>query len=397
MLSHYANRYRQDLFESVIPFWMKYSLDREHGGYFTCLDRDGALYDDRKYMWLNGRQVWTLSRLYNEVEKRPEWLEAARLGAEFLRRHARDGQGRCYFSLTRDGRPAAYQRKPYAAVFIMLGWLEYAKASGEEWARREAMELFWSVRRWIANPGLMDRPSLSGAPAFSQLADVMVEISMALEMAAIDPDPRYRAILGELYLRAMRHLDPDRQVLLENVMPDGARRTEMPEGRLVSPGHVVEVCWFLLHLLEVVPEAGRAEDVLRILDASLHFGWDREYGGLLYFVDTNGRPPLQLEASMKLWWPHTEAIYALVLAYTKTHDPKWLEWLRQVDEYTYNTFPDPEHGEWFGYCDRAGKPTHTLKGNSYKGCFHVPRALLFSVQRIEAAAGAGSGAVAAPS
>ncbi len=89
---------------------------------------------------------------------------------------------------------------------------------------------------------------------------------------------------------------------------------------------------------------------------------------------------------MKLWWPHTEAIYALVLAYTKTHDPKWLEWLRKVDEYTYNTFPDPEHGEWFGYCDRAGKPTHMLKGNSYKGCFHVPRALLFSVQRIDAAA-----------
>ena len=389
MLTRFAARYRQDLFESVIPFWMKHSLDREHGGYFTCLDRDGD-YDDRKYMWLNGRQVWTMSRLYNQVEKRPEWLEAARLGAEFLRRHARDAQGRCYFSLTRDGRPAAYQRKPYAAVFIMLGWLEYAKASGEEWARRDAMELFTSVRRWIANPALMDRPSLSGAPAFSQLADVMVEISMALEIAAVDPDPQYRAILRELYTRAMRHLDPDRQVLLENVTPDGTRRPEMPEGRLVSPGHVTEVCWFLLHLLEIVPDAGKVEDVLRILDSSLHFGWDREHGGLLYFVDTQGRPPLQLEASMKLWWPHTEAIYALVLAYTKTHDPKWLEWLGKVDEYTYATFPDPEHGEWFGYCDRAGKPTHMLKGNSYKGCFHVPRALLFSVQRIDAAAAAGS-------
>ena len=116
MLSDFAARYRQDLFGSVIPFWMKHSIDREHGGYFTCLDRDGSLYDDRKYMWLNGRQVWTLSRLYNEVAKRPEWLEAARLGADFLRRHARDERGRCYFSLTRDGRPAAYQRKPYAEI-----------------------------------------------------------------------------------------------------------------------------------------------------------------------------------------------------------------------------------------------------------------------------------------
>ena len=190
MLNELAARYRRDLLESVIPFWMKHSVDREHGGFFTCLDRDGSLYDDRKYMWLNGRQVWMLSRLYNEVEKRPEWLEAARGGAEFLRRFARDPRGRCYFSLTRDGRPAAYQRKPYGAVFIMLGWLEYAKASGEDWARREAINLFWAVRRWIAEPGLMDRPSLAGASAFSQLADVMVQISMALELAAVDPEDR---------------------------------------------------------------------------------------------------------------------------------------------------------------------------------------------------------------
>ncbi len=384
MLSELAVRYRRDLFESVIPFWMKHSVDREHGGFFTCLDRDGSVYDDRKYVWMNGRQVWMLSRLYNEVEKRADWLEAARLGAEFLRRHARDAEGRCYFSLTRDGRPSAFQRKPYGAVFVMLGWLEYAKASGEEWARREAMDLYWPVRRWIAQPELLGRPPLAGAPALGQLADVMVQISMTLELAAVEPDPQYRVLLAELYQAAMRHLDPDRQVLLENVSVDGTLRPDLPEGRLVCPGHVAEVCWFLLHLLEIVPAAGRVDDVLRILEAALHFGWDSDYGGgLLYFVDTNGRPPMQLEAGMKLWWPHTEAIYALVLAYTKTKDPKWLDWLRKMDDYTYRTFPDPEHGEWFGYCDRAGKPTHMLKGGSYKGCFHVPRALLFSAQRIE--------------
>lgn len=383
MLNELAARYRRELFESVIPFWMRYSVDREHGGFFTCLDRDGSRFDDRKYMWLNGRQVWMLSRLYNEAGRRDEWLEAARLGAEFLRRYARDAEGRCYFALTRDGRPAAYQRKPYGAVFIMLGWLEYAKASGEEWARREAMDLFWAVRRWIAEPGLLGRPALAGATAFSQLADVMVQISMTLEIAAGDPDPQYRAMLRELYAAAMRHLDPERGLLLENVSPDGTPRPDLPEGRLVCPGHITEVCWFLLHLLELVPDAGRAGDVLRILDAALEFGWDREYGGLVYFADTHGRPLLQLEAGMKLWWPHTEAMYSLVMAYQLTREEKWLAWLRRVDEYSFRTFADPAYGEWFGYCDRAGKPTHLLKGNNYKGCFHVPRALWFSVRRIE--------------
>jgi N-acylglucosamine 2-epimerase len=114
-------------------------------------------------------------------------------------------------------------------------------------------------------------------------------------------------------------------------------------------------------------------------------GWDPEYGGLYYFMDIQGKPTLQLEASMKLWWVHTEAIYALVLAYTLTHEPRWLEWLERVHTYAYQHFADPEYGEWFGYCDRYGKVTHTLKGGSYKGFFHVPRSLLFSIQRLESA------------
>ena len=102
-------------------------------------------------------------------------------------------------------------------------------------------------------------------------------------------------------------------------------------------------------------------------------------------MDVEQKPMLQLEAPMKLWWPHTEAIYALILAYTETRDPKWLKWLERVDAYAFQHFSDPEHGEWFGYCDRSGKLTHTLKGNNYKGAFHVPRFLLFSLQAIESA------------
>ena len=115
MLQTYSARYREELLERVIPFWLNHSLDREHGGYFTCLTREGAVYDSRKYVWLQGRAVWMLSKLYNEVEPRTDWLDAARLILDFLRRHGRDAQGRYYFSLARDGRPSFFQRKPYSA------------------------------------------------------------------------------------------------------------------------------------------------------------------------------------------------------------------------------------------------------------------------------------------
>jgi N-acylglucosamine 2-epimerase len=136
-------------------------------------------------------------------------------------------------------------------------------------------------------------------------------------------------------------------------------------------------------MLEHCPNAEQTRRVLEIMEGSLEFGWDREYGGLLYFVDNEGRPGLTLESDMKLWWPHTEALYSLVLAYLRTGDEKWLRWLERVDEYSFRVFADPGLGEWFGYCDRAGRVTIDAKGGNYKGCFHVPRALLLSLAAIE--------------
>ena len=105
------------------------------------------------------------------------------------------------------------------------------------------------------------------------------------------------------------------------------------------------------------------------------FGWDEEYGGLYYFMDAEGFSPVQLEWSLKLWWPHCEALYAHLLNYSLTSAPDDLAAFRKVDAYTFRHFMDPEHGEWYGYCDREGRVTHRFKGGPYKGCFHVPRAL----------------------
>jgi N-acylglucosamine 2-epimerase len=187
-----AQRYRSELVDRVIPFWLRHSLDRENGGYFTGLTREGGVYDSRKYIWLQGRAVWMFSKLYNELEPRPEYLDAARLILDFLRKHARDPQGRYYFSLTREGRPSFYQRKPYAAVFAMLGMLEFSKATNDDVLREEAIELFWRIREWIKDPTLLGRPA-----QLPSLADVMVTASMASEIARVDPDPRYRDILQQ--------------------------------------------------------------------------------------------------------------------------------------------------------------------------------------------------------
>lgn len=382
MLARFRSKYEAELLESVVPFWLRYSLDREFGGYFTCLDRKGQVYDTRKYLWLQGRAVWMWSRLYNEVERRPEWLEAARLGASFVERHALDPGGRSYFSLTREGLPVHFQRKPYATAFVAQGLLEFARATGDRSYQSEAADLFWRIRSWIEFPGMLGRLRLDGSRPVSKLADVMISGLLAMEFWDALADRRYWQVMDEVFETAMRHADRNLGVFLEEAAPNGVHFYQTPEGRLFCPGHSIEVAWLLLRWLCRAPNAGRQEEVLRILEGSLELGWDCSYGGLYYFVDVHGKPPLQLEANMKLWWPHTEAIYAVALAYVLTGDTRWAKWLEKLDEYVFGHFVDGEYGEWFGYCDRIGVRTNDCKGNHYKGMYHVPRALLFSIQTL---------------
>jgi N-acylglucosamine 2-epimerase len=211
----------------------------------------------------------------------------------------------------------------------------------------------------------------------------MVVASMAMELAAVSADPRYGEIMNECLAAAFLHYDPERRILMETVAVDGSSLTSTPEGRLFCPGSSLEVAWFLLHLLERFPDEKRQRRVLEVIEGSLEFGWDREYGGLYYFMDVENKPTLQLESSMKLWWPHTEGLYAVLLAHSITGEDKWLTWLERLDAYAYRHFADAEYGEWFAYCDRQGNLTHSLKGNNYKGSFHVPRFLLLSIQLLE--------------
>ena len=357
-----ASQYRQELLERVMPFWMRHSLDQEQGGFFSCLDRDGSLYDSRKYVWMIGRQVWMLAKLYNEVERRPDWLEAATLGMRFLDKHATRADGQVLFSLTRDGAPSFLQRKPYAAVFLALAMNEYGRAVGDAAYHSQAKRLFAQVRHWIRHPEELGRPSHGGKP-MSQLADIYVIALLAGELG----EPEWiRPCLDQLDA----HIDVERGgIFRENALV----AADSPEARLFCPGSVFEAGWILLGQTR---DTVYREKILSAIASAHDRGWDQEHGGYFYFMDVEGKPPMQLEWPMKLWWVHVEALNAFATAYQATRDAVWLQRLEMAHEYTWARFPDRKYGEWFAYLDRRGDPTHLLKGGPYKCCFHVPRALL---------------------
>ena len=121
------------------------------GGYFTCLDRKGNVYDTDKFVWLQARQMWTYAMLYNRLEKRPEWLDVARHGMEFLRAHGRDADGNWYFSLNRDGDPLVQPYNFFTDCFAAMAFSQYALASGEHEAREIALARFHNILRRDSN------------------------------------------------------------------------------------------------------------------------------------------------------------------------------------------------------------------------------------------------------
>lgn len=113
------HRLRTELYEQVLPFWLDHSIDEKNGGFFTCLDRNGSRYDDRKHVWLQGRQIWMMSKIFNTVSdddlttwsggrlSRKKLLKSAVDGMRFLREHAfrSTEPHNLYFCLAADGSP----------------------------------------------------------------------------------------------------------------------------------------------------------------------------------------------------------------------------------------------------------------------------------------------------
>jgi N-acylglucosamine 2-epimerase len=122
--------YRGGLLDDVVPFWTRHAVDREYGGFMTCLDRDGTVIDTDKGVWQQGRAAWLFGELYNNVDPREEWLELARSGIDFLDRHCFDpSDGRMWFHVTRDGKPIRKRRYAYSESFAAIAYGEFAKAT----------------------------------------------------------------------------------------------------------------------------------------------------------------------------------------------------------------------------------------------------------------------------
>lgn len=375
-IKSWAESYKKDLTENIMPFWMKYGLDRENGGVYTCVNRDGSLMDTTKSVWFQGRFAFICSFAYNNVEKKQEWLDAAKSTLEFIEKHCFDEQGHMYFSVTAEGKPLRKRRYVFSETFAAIAMSEYALATGDQhWAKR-AIQVFEDTQRFLATPGFL--PAKFEADVKLQgHSIVMILINVGSCIRKVVDDPKLTQQIDESIEELKKYfIHPEFKCLLETVGENG-EFIDTNMTRTINPGHCIETSWFIMEEAKLRGWDKPMFDLaLQVFDWSWDWGWDKQYGGIINFRDCKNLPSQDYSQDMKFWWPQCETIIASLYAYLGTGDEKYLYRHERISEWTYAHFPDAEYGEWYGYLHRDGTVAQPAKGNLYKGPFHIPRMMI---------------------
>lgn len=426
--SHLHAFYTEQLFDRILPFWMRHGVDRTHGGFYTCFtNRGDRRLFPHKFTWSQGRFVWMLARLVrNFAGRRPQaevqrFREAAVAGARFLADHARLPNGACAFILTEQGAPTLlapngaprqagpgerYDTSIYADCFVVYGLAECALAVRDRAFYEFAVSLYDSVVERFYEPVYRTDP-YPVPPGFEAHGRPMILLETAREMALAAAgfgDPRETAFLdqaaGWMDEILDRFRDPADGLIAEMRSDDPVRRASLL-GQYINPGHMIESMGFVIQLARTLNRPERIAQAVDTIRAACRIGWDVPFGGFPQYLHRTGGAPrgsvppelagqemirkLQENWDNKLWWPHSEALFALLLAAAQTGEPDLMDWYAKAHDYTFATFPnpDPAIGEWIQIRTRDGQPVDKIVALPVKDPFHITRAFLLILELLE--------------
>ncbi|PCJ56143.1 MAG: N-acylglucosamine 2-epimerase [Planctomycetota bacterium] len=367
--------YYDQLVNKILPFWENNSIDKEFNGYFTCLNEDGSVYDTDKFIWLQARQVWVFSKLYNDLNQNESWKDIATSGVKFLTEHGQDPDGNWYFSLNQSGKPLMAPYNIFSDCFAAMALSEYAKLNKDMELKEKSLKTFQNIQKRSSEPNNKYKKAITENRGFHSLSLPMISLNLQLEMNWIlDSKDFLTKINAQAHQIIDRHLDKNLNIFLENIAINTIDQDTF-QGRLISPGHGIETTWFLMDVGLLTNDTSLIDKSISILLSTLEYGWDSKYGGLFYFMDKHNKPMQELEHDQKLWWVHQEALIATAMGWRIQQNEDCQKWFKKLHDYAWDHFNDPKHGEWFGYLHRTGEKLNTSKGGKWKGCFHTPRAI----------------------
>ena len=239
-LSKWAISYKDDIINNIMPFWMKYGLDREHGGVYTCVNRDGSLMDTTKSVWFQGRFGFIAAYAYNNIEKNPQWLAASKSCIDFIEAHCFDTDGHMFFEVTEDGKPLRKRRYVFSEGFAAIAMAEYALATGEKEYAKKALDIFKRTLHFLNTPGFLEPKYLPTLPSRGH-SITMILINTASRIRMVIDDPSLTEQI-DTSIAALRKyfIHPEFKALLEMVGPDG-EFIDTCNGRVINRGTVLKL------------------------------------------------------------------------------------------------------------------------------------------------------------
>jgi N-acylglucosamine 2-epimerase len=378
-----AQLYRRSLVDDVVPFWLRHGIDRTHGGITNMLDDAGNLLGTDKYLWSQGRGLWTFSSLYTRIDKRPEWLAFADHIFKYLNQpNNRDEQGRWVFRKDKDGKVLEGNTSIYVDGFALGGLTQYYAATKNETALRLALETYQNILDRLGKPGSYQVAPYHIPPGMKTHGVAMIFSQFFYDLGEVLGRDDMKQNGLNLAYEVLKHFyRPEKDAVVEFVTVDG-KYVDSPEGRACVPGHAIESMWFLISIFERSGDIDAIRTCCKIVKRHLELSWDDKYGGLILAIDIDGKdPPFWKYPLFKPWWVQAEALVATAYAYLYTREPWCLQWHRKVQDFAYSHYPVAT-GEWSQWVDREGK----RMGNAFlpvKDPFHLPRALIYLIEILQ--------------
>ena len=391
--------FRDTLQHSVLQFWMDHAIDKESGGLLGRLNRQGTpTGSGNKSVVLISRSLWSFSEAYRRYPD-PAYQKMAAECLKFLREKMWDKErGGYYFMVSREGKIIDSTKQLNPMSYVMEGLAEYALAFHDNQVAREALGLFQVIDehahdnqyggyriaftadwQWIKD--YKDGPNAAGSFGRKSYDWHLGLVEALATLYDVTGDARVRARLEELLdLFVNKIIDADVGYGRYYFNDDWSVADRDGDSKQSEYGLDLEASWLIE---EAAQRIGRQQDAkirrasLALVDHALRYGFDKDHGGVYRYG-----PSTELATNKDMeWWQQCEALVALVNAYQLTGDAKYWQAFDLEARFFMDRFVDHQHGEVYTAIFHGGRIDDEKVG-PWKAPYHVTRACLEIISRL---------------
>ena len=417
MLKKRKEFYNNHLVEVILKYWLP-KIDEESGGFYTCYNVEGdMLVSKNKYTWSQGRCTWMYAKLAMsksvtlDYNMRKQCRELAGMGAKFLESNCILPSGECAFCLNEHNQPIetipgkGFAISSFADCFVIMGLAAYSVLEQNQDSVLKAFGLYGRLQEQVKSNTFATAPNILPAGWRSHSIPMIMlntgcELRDALEKLGYEKEATEVDIACKIYMEDIYNNFMDNGIVHECLNANNSL-LETLYGRHINPGHTNECMWFLIQAARKFNNEEIVKAAMNTVLTTSIKAWDEKNGGMMYYLDRDGGKPKGLESheerfladaalrdwDNKMWWPHTETIYANLLCYYITKDEDFLDQYDKYHDYTFSTFPNPDTsvGEWIQIRDRKGNPVLGTVGGRLpvKDPYHITRNLILLIEMLD--------------